>query len=59
MSIDVEALTKARHDLDDESLGRYLLKTGNIPDLKLPITTEKIGYGQSNPTYFLDDAAYV
>ncbi|KAG8162201.1 hypothetical protein KVR01_007966 [Diaporthe batatas] len=45
------------HDLDDSALGRYLAKTGRIANLKLPIVTSKIGYGQSNPTYFVDDAA--
>ncbi|KAJ5648692.1 hypothetical protein N7490_005064 [Penicillium lividum] len=47
----------SRHDLDDRALGRYLLQSGKIPGLQLPIVTKKIGYGQSNPTYFLDDAA--
>ena len=42
-----------RHDLDDAALGTYL-KT-QIPTLTLPITATKIGYGQSNPTYFIDD----
>lgn len=45
---------KTRHDLDDDKLGRYLQK--DIPTLKLPIVSTKIGYGQSNPTYFIDDA---
>jgi aminoglycoside phosphotransferase (APT) family kinase protein len=47
--------TKDRHDLDDAALGRYLL--GRLPDLKLPVISTKIGYGQSNPTYYVDDAA--
>ncbi|KNG44136.1 phosphotransferase enzyme family domain protein [Stemphylium lycopersici] len=46
---------KTRHDLDDEKLGQYLKQ--EIPDLKLPVISTKIGYGQSNPTYFVDDAA--
>lgn len=46
---------KTRHDLDDDKLGQYLQK--EIPDLKLPIASSKIGYGQSNPTYFIDDAS--
>ncbi|KAF2013567.1 kinase-like protein, partial [Aaosphaeria arxii CBS 175.79] len=45
---------KTRHDLDDEGLGKYL--TNHLPNLKLPIISTKIGYGQSNPTYFVDDA---
>jgi len=45
---------KTRHDLNDELLGRYL--TQHLPDLHLPIISTKIGYGQSNPTYFVDDA---
>ncbi|KAF1840000.1 APH-domain-containing protein [Cucurbitaria berberidis CBS 394.84] len=45
---------KARHDLDDDKLGKYLQQ--EIPDLKLPVQSTKIGYGQSNPTYFVDDA---
>ncbi|KAF1359399.1 APH-domain-containing protein [Lizonia empirigonia] len=43
----------ARHDLDDAKLGAYLQQY--IPNLKLPIISTKIGYGQSNPTYFVDD----
>ncbi|KAJ4287363.1 hypothetical protein N0V90_012761 [Kalmusia sp. IMI 367209] len=45
---------KTRHDLDDTALGQYL--QNHLPDLKLPIISTKIGYGQSNPTYFVDDA---
>jgi aminoglycoside phosphotransferase (APT) family kinase protein len=45
---------KTRHDLDDVKLGRYL--QDYLPDLNLPIVSTKIGYGQSNPTYFVDDA---
>lgn len=44
----------SRHDLDDAKLGKYLLQ--HIPDLRLPVISTKIGYGQSNPTYFVDDA---
>jgi aminoglycoside phosphotransferase (APT) family kinase protein len=44
-----------RHDLDDASLGNYLVH--HLPQLKLPVISTKIGYGQSNPTYFVDDAA--
>lgn len=51
--------TSGRHDLDDRALGEYLLRTNAIPGLKLPVLSTKIGYGQSNPTYFVDDAAYV
>lgn len=46
----------ARHDLDDAALGRWLLRDGMIPGLTLPVKSSKIGYGQSNPTYFVDDA---
>lgn len=45
---------KTRHDLDDVKLGTYLQQY--LPNLKLPIVSTKIGYGQSNPTYFVDDA---
>lgn len=45
---------KTRHDLDDEKLGQYLQH--HISGLKLPVISTKIGYGQSNPTYFVDDA---
>jgi aminoglycoside phosphotransferase (APT) family kinase protein len=45
---------KTRHDLDDDKLGKYL--EPYLPHLKLPIVSTKIGYGQSNPTYFIDDA---
>jgi aminoglycoside phosphotransferase (APT) family kinase protein len=44
---------KARHDLDDDKLGHYLQQ--EIPNIKLPVISTKIGYGQSNPTYFVDD----
>ncbi|KAG7407517.1 Acyl-CoA dehydrogenase family member 11 [Fusarium oxysporum f. sp. rapae] len=47
----------SRHDLDGEALGSHLISSREIPNLKLPVTTSKIGYGQSNPTYYLDDAA--
>lgn len=45
--------TQTRHDLNDEALGNYLQK--HLPDLALPVISSKIGYGQSNPTYFVDD----
>ena len=45
---------KTRHDLDDDALGKYL--SNYLPNLKLPVVSTKIGYGQSNPTYFVDDA---
>lgn len=45
---------KTRHDLNDEALGKYL--QDHLPGLKLPVVSTKIGYGQSNPTYFVDDA---
>jgi aminoglycoside phosphotransferase (APT) family kinase protein len=45
----------SRHDLDDVSLAKYLVH--HLPNLKVPIKSTKIGYGQSNPTYFVDDAA--
>ncbi|KAH7076957.1 kinase-like domain-containing protein [Paraphoma chrysanthemicola] len=45
---------KTRHDLDDVKLGTYLQQY--LPNLKLPVVSTKIGYGQSNPTYFVDDA---
>jgi hypothetical protein len=48
----------SRHDLDDESLSKHLADTNCIPGIKLPVRTTKIGYGQSNPSYFVDDAAY-
>jgi aminoglycoside phosphotransferase (APT) family kinase protein len=46
-----------RHNLPDAALGNYLLP--HLPGLTLPIVSSKIGYGQSNPTYFVDDAAGV
>jgi aminoglycoside phosphotransferase (APT) family kinase protein len=45
---------KTRHELDNAKLGKYL--EPYLPNLKLPIISTKIGYGQSNPTYFVDDA---
>ncbi|ORY15066.1 kinase-like domain-containing protein [Clohesyomyces aquaticus] len=47
---------QSHHDLPDAALGAYLLTHGHLPNLKLPIVSTKIGYGQSNPTYFVDDA---
>jgi hypothetical protein len=44
--------------VDDEALGRYLIGTGNLPNLQLPIKSTKIGYGQSNPTFYVDDSRY-
>lgn len=49
----------ARHDLNDSALGSWLQSNSVVPNLKLPVISTKIGYGQSNPTYFVDDAAYV
>jgi hypothetical protein len=46
-----------QHDLDDKALGQYLQDAGKIPGLRLSIVGTKIGYGQSNPTYFVDDVA--
>lgn len=46
-----------RHDLDDAKLGEYLQQ--HVPNLRLPVVSTKIGYGQSNPTYFVDDASKV
>ncbi|KAH8732726.1 kinase-like domain-containing protein [Phaeosphaeriaceae sp. PMI808] len=43
-----------RHGLDNANLGKYLVQ--HLPSLKLPVISTKIGYGQSNPTYFIDDA---
>lgn len=53
------AKAASRHELDDTALGKWLLDSKTIPGLKLPVVSTKIGYGQSNPTYFVDDAAYV
>ena len=47
----------SRHDLNDTALGKWLLESKTIPKLKLPVVSTKIGYGQSNPTYFVDDTA--
>jgi len=44
-----------KHDLDDAALGKYLKP--RLPDIQLPLVSTKIGYGQSNPTYFIDDAS--
>ncbi|RSL99255.1 hypothetical protein CDV31_012264 [Fusarium ambrosium] len=56
MNTDRNAEATSSHNLDDRALGRYLNQPGKIAGLQLPVTTTKIGYGQSNPTYFLDDA---
>lgn len=50
---------QARHDLDDNALGQYLASSGKVPGLHLPVVTKKIGYGQSNPTYYVDDGRSV
>jgi len=57
MNPDPAAKSNSRHDLDDASLSRYLAESNDIPGLKIPVVSTKIGYGQSNPTYFLTDAA--
>ncbi|KAK5949438.1 hypothetical protein OHC33_009612 [Knufia fluminis] len=46
-----------RHDLNDDALGKWLEEANVIPNLELPVISTKIGYGQSNPTYFVDDAS--
>ncbi|KIW90400.1 uncharacterized protein Z519_09045 [Cladophialophora bantiana CBS 173.52] len=51
------AKSGSRHQLDDASLSKYLADSNTIPGFKAPVVSTKIGYGQSNPTYFLDDAA--
>lgn len=56
MELDNPSYTASRHLLDDATLGNFLAESGTVPDLKVPIVTTKIGHGQSNPTYFLDDA---
>lgn len=53
------AKSASRHDLNDIALGKWLQQSNTIPGLALPVTSTKIGYGQSNPTYFVDDAVYV
>ena len=50
------AKSGSRHDLDNVSLSKYLADSKSIPGLQGPVSTTKIGYGQSNPTYFVDDA---
>ncbi|KAJ9658677.1 hypothetical protein H2198_003555 [Neophaeococcomyces mojaviensis] len=49
--------SKSRHDLNDSALSKYIADNDAIPGIKLPVISTKIGYGQSNPTYFVDDAA--
>ena len=56
MNPDPAAKAVTRHDLDDVALGKYFAESKSIPGLRIPVTTTKIGYGQSNPTYFVDDA---
>jgi aminoglycoside phosphotransferase (APT) family kinase protein len=54
------ATKPASHDLDDAALGAYLQQqfseSSSLPRIQLPLKSTKIGYGQSNPTYFVDDA---
>jgi hypothetical protein len=59
MNPDPAAKASSRHELNDTALGKYLIDSETISGLKLPVVSTKIGYGQSNPTYFVDDAAYV
>lgn len=47
----------SRYDLNDTSLGNYL--TQHLPELKLPVVSTKIRYGQSNPTYFVVGTRYI
>ncbi|KAI7783581.1 APH-domain-containing protein [Diaporthe eres] len=56
MSSGTGSMPGLSHGLDNGALGHYLAKSGKIPNLQLPVVTTKIGYGQSNPTYFVDDA---
>lgn len=48
---------KDHHHLDDSARGEYLVT--RLPSLKLPIVSTKIGYVRKNPTYFVDDVAWV
>ncbi|KIX06629.1 uncharacterized protein Z518_04605 [Rhinocladiella mackenziei CBS 650.93] len=48
---------QSSHVLDDGALSAYLADQKVIPGLQLPVKTTKVGYGQSNPTYFVDDAS--
>jgi len=59
MATNSSAAPSARHGLDDLALGKYLAEKNAIPGITLPVKSTKIGYGQSNPTYFVDDAALV
>jgi hypothetical protein len=49
--------SSSRHDLNDANLSKFLAVNKSIPGIQLPLRTTKIGYGQSNPSYFVDDAA--
>ncbi|OAP59247.1 hypothetical protein AYL99_06545 [Fonsecaea erecta] len=57
MAVPTAGGAASRHDLDDAALGKYLQRQQSVPPLKLPVVSTKIGYGQSNPTYYVDDAA--
>ncbi|PRP85225.1 hypothetical protein PROFUN_06995 [Planoprotostelium fungivorum] len=43
-----------RQSIDVEKLTTYLVQ--HIPHLKAPLTVKQFKFGQSNPTYFLEDA---
>ncbi|KAF6830383.1 aminoglycoside phosphotransferase [Colletotrichum musicola] len=46
---------RVRHPIDQEALERYI--RDNVPEIKTPLNIKQFGYGQSNPTYQLTDAA--
>jgi aminoglycoside phosphotransferase (APT) family kinase protein len=48
---------KVRANIDVAKLNEYLVS--NVPSMKLPIDVKQFKFGQSNPTYFLTDAAGV
>ncbi|RUP12616.1 hypothetical protein BC936DRAFT_139803 [Jimgerdemannia flammicorona] len=51
------SLAPCSHQIDVLKLEKYLLN--HIPGLKLPLQVSQFKLGQSNPTYLLNDAAYV
>lgn len=42
-----------RQPIDLDNLSKYIEK--NVPEIKTPLNVKQFGYGQSNPTYLLED----
>ncbi|EJD40411.1 APH-domain-containing protein [Auricularia subglabra TFB-10046 SS5] len=52
---DGQAIGDVRAAIPVEQLNQYLAKS--VPEIRTPVAVKQFKYGQSNPTYFLTDAA--